>query len=303
MKPLCKYDPNCYRQSEDHRRQYRHTNTNTTEATTTKPEKQHSPPTHPAKRSKTDSDDDCIIVEPKKVKVPSVPSSPQKQQQAIELPNNKQHVPPLSPLKKSPTPIFQSSPESGELPPLSTEESATLGVFAPYRMPFDFESYQKIISFCKTRNPTDPLGVFPGWRLTGPFELMMGYPQPTNSLLHHRYPYDPPETTTVAIRVGIPQQWGDKDALKLADHMVVHRDDPMSLPTCVALGWGKEYEFKIIGESVAEALYYVIAKSASAADAAEFQKHLGVRAGSTPDKIAEAATAKRKKFVIAPTLN
>jgi len=269
-KPLCKYDPKCYRTSADHRAQYRHTDT--------RDRKSPTPMARPP---------------------PATASPPALKRESEPCPARALSGSPKAKKLKSSSPAME--PSTGpcsilpELPPLKAEPSSSLGedALAPlYHLTFP-PSVLQLFRIASTSCPKDPLSAFHGyggWILCGPFDILYGKKTFANShdaWMHYRYPFDPPECLTIAIS---PTQ-----------HMVLHWDDPSQLPTLVAVSTG-EYEYHLLAcGNVVDAMFVACAKHAAKAALPELQKTFGLLA--SPESITSACLAYRKKHMVAPTFS
>lgn len=118
-------------------------------------------------------------------------------------------------------------------------------------MPFPLEEMNSIIAAAKALRPDAPLLAFPGWRLVGPFEVLLGtltFATDADKWRYARFRYDPPEVQTVAVSHcpsgGAAEQ----------QHLAYHRDDPLQLPTMVVRGSAKSPTFEVMCETLVRTL-------------------------------------------------
>ena len=240
-RPVCKYDGNCYRKNDDHLKGFAHPKQD--EAAAAK------------KRQQQQS--------PGRVKSPAGRPAP-----AVTAPSPQKLAPAKTGSSTSCSPAkrqrdestgaafavrdviesLTAKPPAPRPSPLGMSTSSSLSLFDVYEMPYPQSELETILNVAKSVKPGDPLTAFEGWRLVGPFEVLLGksFSSDSDKWRHFRFRYDPPEVQTVAISTAVSED------LSLPErHVAYHRDDPINYPGMVVMGTSRGNKFSIEGDSVA----------------------------------------------------
>ena len=273
-RPICSYDPGCYRTNPAHLAKYAHPSR---EGRTSPP--LPSAPSHCAPSSAVTPH----VASPRKQATLDLYRTAPKEPWSAHAPVVS--VPPPKPA--TPSPLSPSRPAVAAAQPLQSvpsspskdrkrlreEETSDTrlggpllappprcsplcgGLFDVYEMPFPVKELEAILSIARELNPSAPLTAFPGVRLVGPFEVILGrtFASDAEKWRAWRFRWDPPEVQTVAVSQRTERK-GTSAAELPATHLGFHRDDPRELPQMVVRGSAFESTFTIEGSSLGAAL-------------------------------------------------